>query len=336
MSFIWINMLWLLFLIPVLVAAYLLVIRRRKKYAVRFSSISLVKEVVGTGPHIRRHIPPILFLIGLTIMIFALARPTAVVTLPSQQSTVILAIDVSGSMRADDIEPTRMEAAKSAARIFIEKQPENVEIGVVSFSGFAAVVQKPTTDRDEVITAIERLMPQRRTAVGSGIATSLQAIFAVPDPEPQSSELFPSPEPAPATEPLPRGKFAPAVIVLLTDGESNSGIHPLEAAAQASDLGVRIYTIGLGTPDGTIINVEGWSVRVRLDEESLKSIAQKTDAKYFKAGSETDLNEIYKNLSTQLVMEREKTELTAGFTALAALFSIMAGLLSLLWFHRLL
>jgi Ca-activated chloride channel family protein len=330
-------MLWLLLLVPLLAIIYILVQRRRFKYALRYASLSLFKEAIGQGPRIRRHIPPILFLIALAAMVLALARPTAVVTLPSQQATVILTLDISGSMRAEDLEPNRMGAAKSAARLFIEKQPRHVRIGVVSFSGSASVVQAPTTDREEVLASIDRLTPQRRTAVGSGIFTSLEAIFEEQGsaPEPISRDPFSPYELAPAPKPLPPGTYSHAVIILLSDGESNTGPPPLEVAELAADRGVRVYTVGLGSPEGTILSIEGWSRRVRLDEVTLKGIAQKTDARYFKADSETDLRDIYENLSTQLVMETEETELTAGFTALAAVFLLVAGFLSLLWFNRL-
>ncbi len=337
MSFLWINMLWLLLLVPLLAIIYILVQRRRLKYALRYASLSLFKEAIGHGPRIRRHIPPVLFLIALAAMVLGLARPTAVVTLPSQQATVILTLDVSGSMRAEDLEPNRIGAAKSAARLFVEKQPRHVRIGVVSFSGGASVVQAPTTDREEVLASIDRLTPQRRTAVGSGIITSLEAIFEEQglESEPLSRGPFSPYELAPVPKPLPPGTYSHAVIILLSDGESNTGPPPLEVAELAADHGVRVYTVGLGSPEGTILGIEGWSRRVRLDEVTLKSIAEKTDARYFKADSETDLHDIYENLSTQLVMETEETELTAGFTALAAVLLLIAGFLSLLWFNRL-
>ena len=337
MSFLWTEMLWLLLLVPVLVIAYILAQRRRQKYALRYSSLSLIKEALGHGPGIRRHIPPILFLIGLTTMIVALARPVATVMLPSQQGTAILTLDVSGSMRANDLEPSRLEAAKSAARLFVEKQPRNVRIGVVSFSDNAAIVQAPTTDREAVIAAINRLTVQRRTAIGSGIITSLNAIFEEPGatPTPFRRDSLPLSEPTPTSAPLQRGTYAPAVVVLLSDGVSNTGPPPLEAVEQASNRGVRVYTVGVGSPQGTILRVEGYSIRVRLDEETLKRIAEKTDGSYFKADSETDLRNIYENLSTRLVFEAEQTELTAGFTGLAAVLLLIAGTLSLLWFNRL-
>jgi Ca-activated chloride channel family protein len=337
MSFIWINMLWLLFLVPVLIGVYILMQKRRQKYALRYASLSLVKEALGRSPGIRRHIPPILFLIGLIAMIIALARPAATVILPSQQGTVILTIDVSGSMRAEDLKPTRLEAAKEAARTFVEKQPKNVRIGIVSFSESASLVQAPTQDREAILSAINRLTWQRRTAVGSGILTSLDAIFEKPAENKSSPPRDPlmSPEPEPEPAPVPQGTFVPAIIVLLSDGQSNTGPPPLEIIEQASNRGVRVYTIGIGSTEGTILRLEGWAMRVRLDEETLKRIAEKTDAKYYKADNETDLRQIYQNLGTQLVFKPEQTELTAAFTAFAAILLIIAGVLSLLWFNKL-
>ena len=337
MSFLWVDMLWALVLVPALVMAYILVQRRRRKYALRYASLSLVKEALGRGPGIRRHIPPVLFLMGMATMIFAVARPVASVMLPSQQGTVILTVDVSGSMRAEDLQPNRIEAAKSAALAFVEKQPRNVRIGVVSFSNNASVVQAPTTDREALVAAINRLAIQRATAIGSGILTSLEAIFEEPGPRatPASRDPLSLSEPTPTATAVARGAYAPAVVVLLSDGVSNAGPPPLQAAKQASDRGVRVYTVGLGSPEGTVLSFSGRSIRVRLDEETLKRIAEETDATYYKAGSETDLREIYESLSTQVVFRAEQTELTAGFTGAATALMLLAGALSLLWFSRL-
>ena len=337
MSFLWIEMLWALAVVPALLVAYVLAQRRRRKYAVRYASLSLVKEALGRGPGIRRHVPPALFLLAVATMVFALARPVASVTLPSQQGTVILTVDVSGSMRAEDLKPSRMEAAKVAARAFVEKQPRNIRIGVVSFSTVAAVVQAPTTDREAVLAAINRLATQRSTAIGSGILTSIDAIFeqtgATPTPLPRDSLSLSQAAPSPTS--LPRGTYAPAVIVLLSDGQSNAGPNPLQAAKQASDRGVRVFTVGVGSPEGVVLGVEGRSVRVRLDEQVLKSIADETDGEYFKADSETDLRQIYENLGMTVVFKVEQTELTAGFTGFATIILLVAGSLSLLWFNRL-
>jgi Ca-activated chloride channel homolog len=337
MSFLWPEMFWALLIIPVIVSLYIIMQRRRRKYVVRYASLLLIKQSMGRRVGVRRYIPPVLFIISLMIMVLALARPTATVIMPSQKSTVILTIDVSGSMRANDIKPSRLEAAKSAAKIFVEKQPKDVLIGVVSFSEAAFIVQPPTKDRNAILGAIGRLSLQRRTAIGSGILTSLDAIFEEPGkkPTPTSNDVLGLPESTPSIKPVPRGTYAPAVIVLLTDGQSNTGPHPLDVVMQALDRGVRIYTVGLGTPDGTTLDYYGFGMVVRLDEETLKRIAERTDGTYFRAGSETDLLKIYDNLGTQLVFTPEKTELTAWFTGLAALFLIIAVVLSLLWFNRL-
>lgn len=340
MSFLWPDLLWLLALVPVVAAAYIMVQRRRQRYALRYASVSLVKQAVGPGPGRRRHIPPILFLIGLAAMLLAVARPTAVVRAPSYEGTVILTIDVSGSMKADDIKPDRLSAAKAAAETFVDKQPSNVRIGVVSFSDNPAVVQAPTKDRQAIRDAIERLTPQRGTGIGLSIVTSLNAIFEEGDGSPVITtppfgrrDMTPTPEPS--FTPVPPGSDRSAAIVLLSDGESNVGPSPVDTAGQAADRGVRIFTIGLGSPQGTVVSNLGRSMRVRLDEQTLKDIAEKTDGLYFRAGTETDLRDIYKNLSTRLVMKPERTELTAWFTGAAGLFLLAAAALSLFWFHRL-
>ncbi len=342
MEFQWIEMLWLLLLVPALIAAYWLAQRRRQKYALRYASVSLVKEAVGRGPGWRRHIPPLLFLLGLSVMIIALARPSARVVLPTQQGTVILTFDVSGSMRANDMPPNRLEAAKVAARAFIEKQPPNVRIGVVAFSDNAAIVQAPTTDRQAVLDAIERLQPQRGTAIGRGILTSLDALvdtpvqLAPPLPFPGGRwESLSLPTPTPTPTPLPRGEYAPAVVILLSDGESNVGPPPLEVVQYAEDRGVRVFTVGVGSPEGVVLNAGGRNVRVRLDEQTLKSIAERTNGRYFKADTAEDLKSVYENLSTRLVFKTERTELTALFTGAAMLLLLLAGTLSLWWFNRL-
>jgi len=338
MSFIWVNMLWLLLLIPVLIMAYVIMQRRRRKYTLRYASLSLVKDAVGRGPGMRRHIPAILFLISLSVLIVTVARPSATITLPSQQGTVILTIDVSGSMRAEDMEPNRLEAAKTAALAFIENQPDNVRIGVVSFSDSAAVVQAPTDDRESAVAAVNRLITQRGTAIGRGIITSLDSILEELGETPMQAQhdpLYPAPQTMVPPPSLSHGTYAPAIIVLLTDGQSNVGPSPLDIIDQAVNRGIRVYTIGLGSPEGTILNVMGRSIRVRLDEETLKRIAEKSDADYFRAENETDLKSIYEKLGTRIVFTPEKTELTAWFAAFASVLLVTAGALSLLWFNRL-
>jgi Ca-activated chloride channel family protein len=328
-------MLWFLLLLPILVIAYILLQKRRQKYALRYASLSLVKEALGRGPGIRRHIPPLLFLIGVAVTIVALARPAATILVPSYQGTVILTIDISGSMRADDLKPSRLEAAKSAALGFVDKQPQNVRIGIVAFSATSALVQAPTRIREDVLAAINRLAIQRGTAVGSGMLTSLRAIFEDSDLEPPPS-LYESLTPTDSTlAPVAPGSLGNSVIVLLSDGQSNRGPDPWEVAQQAADLGVRVYTVGVGSPEGVVMNFRGHSVRVRLDEEALKSIAKKTEGDYFNADNEKDLFKIYESLSTKLISQTEKTELTAIFTGISMVIFLIAATLSMIWFKRL-
>jgi len=332
MSFLWVRMLWLMALVPALVAAYILVQRRRQKYALRYASLSLMKEALGAGPGLRRHVPPILFIAALATLVFALARPETTMLMPSQYGTVILALDNSGSMRADDVKPSRMEAAQAAARGFVDRQPAGSRIGVVSFAGSASLVQPPTRDREAVIAAIGRLTLQRGTAVGSGIRTALEAILEDFGEEPLPAARGAPPAAFPGFE---AETFAPAIIVLLSDGQSNTGPDPLEMAALAADRRVRVYTVGLGSPEGTILSFFNRSVRVRLDEETLKRVAERTGGAYFKADSESNLREIYEELGSRLVFRPEKTEITAVFAALAVVLLLLAGVFSLLWFNRL-
>jgi Ca-activated chloride channel family protein len=342
MTFQWISMLWFLLLVPVLVLFYLWAQRRRQKFAIRYASLMLVKDALGRGPGFRRHIPALLFLVALAVMIFALARPFATISLPSNRGTVILALDISGSMRAQDVKPTRLDAAKQAALEFVNKQPPRVRIGVAAFSGTAALVQAPTIARDDIRAAIDRLILQRGTAIGSGILVSLDAIFEDEQQgQPQTSlsapndPLLPAPPSPPEPDPVAPGSNNSAVIVLLSDGQNNQGPDPLDAAEKAANRGIRIYTVGLGSARGDVIGFEGRSFRVGLDEAGLKRIAQNTGGQYFKANDAGDLLKIYKSLSTRLIVGKDQTEVTALFTAIAMALLLLAGTLSLLWFNRL-
>jgi len=340
MSFQWPEMLWLHLALLALVAAYFYALHRKKKFALRYASLTLVKDAMGAGQKWRRHVPPLLFLLALAIMITAIARPTAVITLPSQHETVILAMDVSGSMRATDVEPNRLIAAQNAAKAFVAEQPENVRIGVVAFAGTATVAQAPTRNREDVVAAIDRFQLQRATAIGSAIIVSLATIF--PEAGIDVGALTYGAETpkkgekpaAQAHKPVPPGSYASAVIILLTDGQRTTGPDSVQAAKMAAERGVRIYTVGVGTPDGKIIGFEGWSMRVRLDEETLKSVADITRGEYFYAGNAVDLKKVYQALNAKLVLERKKTEVTALFAAVAALFAVVSAALSLAWFHR--
>jgi len=323
-----------------LVAAYVMILQRKKKLAVRYANLAMVREAMGASQRIRRHIPPAFFLLALAAMLLALARPQTTITLPTQHETVILAMDISGSMRATDVEPNRLVAAQNAAKQFVSEQPENVRVGVVAFAGTATVAQAPTRNREDVIAAIDRFQLQRATAIGSAIIVSLATIF----PEAgidvgammYGSERKADKSDKPAVKPVPPGSYASAVIILLTDGQRTTGPDSIQAAKMAAERGVRIYTVGVGTPEGKIIGFEGWSMRVRLDEETLKAVADITRGEYFYAGNAVDLKKVYQALNAKLVMERKKTEVTALFSGLAALLAVISAALSLAWFHRIL
>jgi len=342
MTFLWPSLLWFLLALPACVAAYLLILRRKKLHAVRYASLGLIKEALGNGQAWRRHLPPAILLVALGAMIAAMARPAALITLPSQHETVILAIDVSASMRADDVQPTRIVAAQAAAREFIAGQSRSTRIGVVSFAGSAALVQPPTHNRTDILAAIDALQLQHATAVGSGILVSLKAIFPeeefeLPASGRQIIAMSPGREPPrQKAVPVAPGSYGSAAIILLTDGQTTTGPDPVDAARVAAQRGVRVFTVGVGTAHGQIVSGEGWSMRVKLDEEPLKLIADLTRAEYFFAGTAVDLRKIYESLTSRLVLEKKETEITAVFSALAAAAVLLASALSLLWFNRVL
>jgi len=349
MTFLWPNMLWLLAAVPALVAAYVWLLRRKKRSAVRYASLRLVQQALGRTQRIRRHVPPALFLLATIVAILAIARPTAIVTLPSQQQTVILTMDVSLSMRAADVEPTRLGAAQAAAKAFVQDLPPGVRVGIVSFAGAATVVQPPTRNREDLIEAIDRFELQRHTAIGSGIIVSLAALF--PDEGIDVEALTigngfsrdmtrgvaldkaKKSDKKPFT-PVPPGSYTSAAIILLTDGRRTIGPDPLDAAKMAADHGVRVYTVGFGTAEGASVGFEGWSIFMRFDEETLRSIADITRAEYFHAKSANDLKKVYADLGSRLVLQKEPTEITALFSATAAVLVLLAAALSVLWFHR--
>jgi Ca-activated chloride channel homolog len=344
LSFLWPSLLWSLGLLPLLTLLYLWLLHRRKRQVVPYGSLGLIKQAVGRGGSWRRHVPPILLALALACLLLALARPVATLTLPLRDQTLLLAMDVSGSMRATDVEPNRLIASQNAAKEFVKNLPRHVRVGVVSFAGTAAVVQAPTHSRDDVIAAIDRFQLQRGTAIGSGIVLSLATLF--PEAGIDLSDItgerrMPKvlgDEKAKQDEfkPVPPGSYGSAAIILLTDGQRTTGPDPMDAAKMAADRGVKVYTVGFGTTSGEIIGFEGWSMRVRLDEATLKNIANLTLAEYFYAGSATDLQKVYDTLSSRLVFERKETEITALLAGLAAALVVLAAGLSVAWFGRVL
>ncbi|MDO9196124.1 VWA domain-containing protein [Rhodoferax sp.] len=347
MTFLWPQLLWLLLALPLLVAAYIWLLRRKKKLALRYASLSIVKEALGPGRGLRRHVPPVLFLLSLAAMLLAAARPYAVVTLPMTQETIMLAMDVSGSMRATDVQPNRLVAAQNAAKAFLAQLPRQIRVGIVAFAGSAQVVQVPTINREDLVSAIDRFQLQRGTAIGNGIVMSLATIFpdAGIDLNSMGSErerargiaIDQAPKESPKEfVPVAPGSYGSAAIILLTDGQRTTGVDSLEAARLAADRGVRVYTVGIGTVDGETIGFEGWSMRVRLDEETLKRIATTTQAEYFYAGSAESLKKVYEKLSARLTVEKKETEISALLALVAAVLAITSAGLSLLWFNRIL
>ena len=334
MTFIWPVMLILLFLLPVLAAVYIVLQQRRQSLAARFGNAGVAGVSASRRLGWKRHIPSAVFLAALAILIVALARPQSSVSLPRLEGTVILAFDVSGSMAADDLKPTRMEAAKAAAKDFVAKQPPSVLIGVVSFSDSGFTTQPPTNDQNAVIGAIDRLAVQKGTSVARGIEASLNVIEAANNPDLTLSLTEPDIN-APTPTPVPDGDYQPAVIVLLTDGENNQDPDPLEYAQLAEDRGVRIYTVGLGSVEGATLHIDGFTITSRLDEQSLQQIAQLTGGTYYNAGDEEELNTIYDNLDPELILRSQDIEVTALFAGAGILILMIGGGLSLLWLGRL-
>jgi Ca-activated chloride channel family protein len=346
MELLWPGFLYLLWLIPVLIIAYILVLRRRKKYAVRYSSLSLVRAAMTKQSQWRRHLPFALFLLALSSLMLALTRPLTTATLPAPNATIILAIDVSRSMCSTDIEPNRLEAAKSAALNFILDQKSDTQIGIVAFAGYAVVVQEPTTDHELLETAIHNLTTARRTAIGSGILTSLDAISEI-------DENVPSPFSGIEPEPMAEGQYRPAIVVLLTDGVNTTGPEPLDAAGYAKARAVRVYTIGFGTSSNdSPMNCGGFQsgdpndpnqfffggggggpggFRRGIDEETLKQVSEMTGATYHAASSSDELQDVFQNLPVQLITITETTEVSVIFAAIAACLIVLAVLLSMLW-----
>ena len=353
MDLLWPGFLLLLGLIPVIILAYLWNQRRRRRFTVRYSSLSLVREAMPRPSWLRRYLPLALFLLALGSLVFALSRPVAIVSVPTDQTTIVLAIDVSRSMCSTDIQPSRIAAAEAAAISFIQHQQSKTQISIVAFAGFAEMVQPPTTNQEALQAAVDSLAVGNRTAIGSGILKSLDAIAEIdksvaPSTTDASSGIAPTP--------VPKGAYAPDIIVLLTDGVSNSGPLPLDAAQQAVDRGVRVYTIGFGTANGSEFpncgqqflgdrrsgggpyggggggqQFGGGGYRRGIDEDTLKQISDMTGGAYYSASSAGELQNVFQNLPTYLITKHETTEISVLFTAIGALLAGLAIVLSQLW-----
>jgi Ca-activated chloride channel homolog len=327
MSFASPSLLALLVVIPAIVVAYVSSVRRRSQRAGQLAAQGLVTTSATSRLGRRRHVPFGLFAVALTALVVALARPETNLTTPVREGTVILAFDVSNSMSADDLEPTRIEAAKTAARAFVEQQPSTIRIGVVAFGDAAVVVQQPTNTQDDVIAAINRLSVEGGTSLGQGLFAALSAIAGKPltiDEDTLDSDLGE----------VDIGYFGSSTIVLLSDGENNSRPDPLAVAEIASVAGVQIHAIGIGTERGTVVDIGGFNVATALDGALLAEVAKVSDGTYYEAADAASLAEIYRSIDLDFKSKTEHTEVTALFTAGAALLLVIGALLSVFWFGR--
>jgi len=318
MTFQWPVMLGVLAVLPVLTALYLWVLRRRPRQHVRFTQVGLLAQAAAQGGQWRRHGPAALFGLALTAIILSLARPIAPLPVPASRVTVMLSIDVSRSMLADDMRPSRLEAAKTAAKEFVQALPAGVKVGVVTFSSFATLVIPPTTDRQRVLEAIDLLNVEAATAIGDGL---LEALWALPG---RVRPADPTARPRPPAEPV-----LPATIVLLSDGQSNRGVIPQDAAQVAREQQVKVYTVGIGTPEGTFLTLGGRSIWVRLDEDTLREIAEITGGLYYRVTRAVELQQVYRRLGRVIGWDSKPTEVSAISAGVAALFAVAAIGLSL-------
>lgn len=351
MDFLWSWALLLLVVVPALAALYAWNLRRRRPASVRYSSLALIRAALPRTSRLRRHVPVALFLAAVGILVIALARPAAVESVPASQRTIILTIDVSGSMCSSDIPPSRLQAAEAAAASFIKAQPSSTQIGIVAFSTFAELIQAPTTNKSQLINALESLTTGRRTAIGSGILASIDAIASI---DKNVAPSVSSARPGVAPPPVAPGAYVPDIIVLLTDGASNTGPAPIDAARQAADRGIRIYTIGFGTANGGAFapicasqfigrepffggfggQPRGNGFRRGIDEATLRQVAALTGGTYHPAASAGELDSVFQHLPTSLITKHEVVELSVGFVALGAALAAVALYLAAAWRPR--
>ena len=343
MFFQWPHYLWLMLAVPLLLAAYVWLLRRRGKLAVRFSSLAVVRAA-AVGRNWRRHVPPALLLLACSALLLAAARPVASVPLPWARSTIILAMDVSLSMRVNDVKPTRLAAAQVAAKLFLADLPRNIEVGLVTFAGSSQVAQAATLDRAPLVAAIDGFQMQRGTAIGNAIALCVAELF--PDHginvadmtfggKPRGRSLDDRAKTAlKQIAPVTPGSYQSAAIILLTDGRRTTGIDTLEAAKLAADRGVRIHVVGLGSADGASYAAEGMAMYLQLDEPTLREVARMTGGDYHHAGTAEKLRSVYETMGSQMQVSKRETELAPLLALAAALLSLAAGVLSALWFGR--
>lgn len=343
MFFLWPQFLWLMLALPLLPPAYLWLLRRRGKAALRYSSLGVVREA-AVQRNWRRHVPPALLLLAFALLLLAAARPMARVPLPWARSTIMLAMDVSLSMRVTDVKPTRLAAAQEAAKLFLRELPREIEVGLVTFAGSSQVAQAATREREPLVAAIDGFQMQMGTAVGNAIVLCLAELF--PDHGLDLGEMtFGSRQrgrslddkakpPPPQIAPVAPASYKSAAIILLSDGRRTTGVDTLEAAKLAADRGVRIYAVGLGTVDGLAAAADGMPIYLRLDEPTLREVARMTGGEYHYAGTAEKLRSVYENLGSSLQVQTRETEVSALLAVVAALVALVGAALSVLWFGR--
>ena len=339
MTFLWPHYLWLTPAIPLLAAAYVWLLRRRTRAAVQYSSLVVVRAAARRNW--RRHVPPALVLLAVALLLFAAARPLARIPLPWSRATVMLAMDVSLSMRVADVQPTRLAAAQEAAKLFLRDLPRDIEVGLVTFAGSTQVAQRATVDRAALVEAIDAFQMQMHTAVGNAIVVCLSELF--PDHGLDVGEMtFGSKRHGRSLDEKPRGppkqvvpvepgSYRSAAIILLTDGRRTTGVDTLEAAKMAADRGVRIYVVGLGSSGAGAATPEGMPIYLQLDEPTLREVARMTGGEYHHAGTAERLRGVYEHLGSRMAVQTRETELAGLLALLAALLLAGAGTLSVLW-----
>jgi Ca-activated chloride channel family protein len=333
MSFRWPIMLLGLFAVPALLMVYRAALERRRARLADLAARGFTPTSRAARDRWLQHLPFACSLAAVALLAVAMARPEISTSLPHRRGTVVLAFDVSNSMAAKDLEPTRIDAAKTAARTFVEAQPSSIEIGVVAFSDGALVTQAPTSSHADVLAAVERLKPSGGTSLGQGMFAALGAIAGKPLQLPEPSSASPGDLGA-SLDNMDIGYYGSAAVVLLSDGENRSSIDPVEVAKLASVAGVKVYPIAIGSAEGTVLQIDGFSVATAVDTETLTSIAETTNGKFFSADDSAGLVDIYKSIDLEFTTESERTEVTAIATAIATAMLVIGGAMSLLIFGR--
>lgn len=314
MTFLEPQRLWWLLLVVVLVAAYVLVQTRRREYTVRFTNLALLDQVAPRRPDIRRHVPATLFAMAVAVLIASMALPAMPVEQPRERATIMVAVDVSLSMAADDIEPDRLRAAKESAQGFVETLPDRFNVGLVAFSSTATVVSSPTHDHQAVVNSIQNLQLGPGTAIGEGVFASLEAISSFDE----ESEADPP----------------PSAVVLLSDGENTSGRDITQSVSAAAEQEVPVSTIAFGT-GAAMIEIDGYQVPADIDKDALRGLASETGGHFYEAESENELDEVYEDIGSSLGTELVHEEIVTRFVLVAIILSMATALTSLLWFQRL-